>query len=186
MNLALSSDERCHAGYTSQPLAPAFETQPVTESSEPDVPHSTIPPLRLLLVDDHVLFRHGLTRLLDAQPDFAVVGEASTMHEAIDLAHERQPDLVLMDISLPDGSGIQATRSIVAERPRTRIVFLTVHEDDESLFAAIRAGGIGYLPKSVSAAELISRLRSAGRRSSHLAGHRAARPGRILALAAAE
>ena len=162
-SIVLGSSAATLAHTAMEPLAPTADTGLAAESAEYGTSRASITPLRLMLVDDHVLFRHGLTRLLDAQPDFKVVGEASTMQEAIALARERQPDIVLMDISLPDGNGIQATHAIVAERPRTKIVFLTVHEDDESLFAAIRAGGIGYLPKSVSAAELISRLRGAGR-----------------------
>lgn len=120
---------------------------------------SALPPLHLMLVDDHVLFRSGLVRLLAAQPDFKVVGEAGSVREAVALAREVQPDLILMDISLPDGTGLEATRAILAEVPATKIVFLTVHDDDEHLFAAVRAGGLGYLLKNVSAAELVSRVR---------------------------
>jgi len=120
---------------------------------------SAVPPLHLLLVDDHVLFRSGLVRLLAAQPDFKVVGEAGTVREAVALARDVQPDLILMDISLPDGTGLDATRVILSELPATKIVFLTVHDDDEHLFAAVRAGGMGYLLKNVSAGELVSRVR---------------------------
>ena len=126
-------------------------------------PHTRIAPLRLLVVDDHVLFRQGLTRLLDPQPDFKVISEAATVQETIALTRVLHPDAVLMDISLPDGTGLDATQAIIAERPGTKIVFLTAHDDDESLFAAIRAGGIGYLPKSVGAAELINQLRGISR-----------------------
>ena len=119
----------------------------------------TVPPLHLMLVDDHVLFRSGLVRLLSAQPDFTVVGEAGTVRDAITLARDVQPDLILMDISLPDGTGLDATRAILAELPVTKIIFLTVHDDDEHLFGAIRAGGLGYLLKNVGAAELVSRVR---------------------------
>jgi DNA-binding NarL/FixJ family response regulator len=146
-----------------RPLTRAERARPPDAVSETGQAHAALTPLRLLLVDDHVLFRHGLARMLDPQPGMAVAGEASTMQEAIVLARELQPDIIVMDISLSDGTGMQAARAILAEHPRTKIVFLTVHEDDESLFAALRAGGIGYLPKSVSAAELISRLRSVGR-----------------------
>lgn len=117
-------------------------------------------PTRMLLVDDHVLFREGLVSLLGSQPDMNVVAEAGSMREAIAKARETQPDLVLMDISLPDGSGLDATRAILAEMPSTKIVFLTMHEDDEQLFAAIRAGAMGYLLKNVRAAELLKRLRT--------------------------
>ncbi len=124
---------------------------------------SAAAPLRILLVDDRVLFRSGLARLIGAQPDFKIVGEASTMNEAIVLARDTRPDLVLMDISLPDGTGLDATNAILAELPGTKIVFLTVHEDDEHLFAAIRAGGIGYLLKNVGATDLVGRLRAVRR-----------------------
>ncbi|MBI5564539.1 MAG: response regulator transcription factor [Chloroflexi bacterium] len=120
-----------------------------------------LPPLHVLLVDDHVLFRSGLVRLLGVQPDITVVGEAGTRAEAITLARELQPDLILMDINLPDGNGVEATTAIMAELPATRIIFLTVHDDDEHLFAAIRAGGTGYMLKNIGAAELVSRVRGA-------------------------
>lgn len=122
-----------------------------------------VTPLRLMIVDDHVLFRSGLVRLLGAQPDIRLIGEAGTMRDAIALAHNARPDLILMDISLPDGTGLEATQAILAELPDTQIVFLTVHDDDDHLFAAIRAGGVGYLPKNVGASELVSRLRDVRR-----------------------
>ncbi len=115
--------------------------------------------LRILLVDDHVLFRQGLAGLINPQPDFTVVGEASTVEEAVRKAHDLRPDVVLMDISLPDGTGLEAAQDILIDCPEIKIVYLTVHDDDETLFAAIRGGGSGYLPKSVSAVELFSRLR---------------------------
>lgn len=115
--------------------------------------------MRVLLVDDHVLFREGIAHLLHAQPYLKVVGEASTVREAIEMARELQPDLILMDFGLPDGTGLDATRAILAERPETKIVFLTVHEEDDALFAAIRIGAMGYILKSVSVAELLDYLR---------------------------
>lgn len=118
-----------------------------------------LPPLHILLVDDHVLFRSGLVRLLSVQPDIKVAGEAGTCAEAIALALDVQPDLILMDMSLPDGTGVEAATTILSELPTIKIVFLTVHDDDDSLFAAIRAGGVGYLLKNVGAPELVSRLR---------------------------
>lgn len=116
-------------------------------------------PIELLLVDDHILFREGLVSLLTAQPDVKVVGQGGSVREAITLARQLKPTIVLMDISLPDGTGLEATQAILAERPETKIIFLTVHDDDERLFAAIRAGGVGYLFKDVRAAELLKRLR---------------------------
>ncbi len=119
--------------------------------------------IEVLLVDDHVLFREGIESLLSTQPDIKVVGQAGSTQEAITLARELKPQLVLMDISLPDGDGLEATRAILAAEPDTKIVFLTVHDDDERLFAAIRAGAMGYLLKNVRAAELLQCLRSVAR-----------------------
>jgi two-component system NarL family response regulator len=127
------------------------------------LPFDLISPTRILLVDDHVLFRDGIVSLIDPQPDMTVVGQAGSIREATVLARKLRPDLILMDISLPDGTGIEATQAILAELPATKIVCLTVHEDDENLFAAIRAGATGYLLKNVRAAELLKRLRGAAR-----------------------
>lgn len=141
----------------SRPVVEAREDLPVSEADI--ISSGRASPTRVLLVDDHVLFREGLVSLLDPQPDMKVVGQAGSVREAIGLARQLQPDLVLMDISLPDGTGVEATRAILAERPVTRIVFLTVHEDDEQLFAAIRAGARGYLFKNVRAADLLKQVR---------------------------
>jgi DNA-binding NarL/FixJ family response regulator len=118
---------------------------------------------RLLLVDDHVLFREGLMSLLAPQPDLRVIGQVGTAHEAIAAARQLRPDIILMDFTLPDGTGLDATLAILAERPETKIVFLTVHEDDETLFSAIRAGAVGYLFKNTRSAELLQRLRAVAR-----------------------
>jgi two-component system NarL family response regulator len=115
--------------------------------------------IRILLVDDHILFRQGLVSLLDAQPDISVVGEAGSVREAIDQARALEPDLVLMDFGLPDGTGLDATQVILADRPETDIVFLTVHEEDDRLFAALRSGAKGYLLKNVPIAKLLAYLR---------------------------
>jgi len=120
-------------------------------------------PITILLVDDHVLFREGLFSLLDPQPDIRVVGQAGSVSEAITLTRDLKPSLVLMDISLPDGVGPDAARAILADQPNTKIVFLTVHDDDERLFAAIRAGAMGYLIKNVRVAELLAKLRGVAR-----------------------
>lgn len=113
----------------------------------------------ILLVDDHILFREGLVSLLEGQPGFRVVGEAGTVSEAIKMAEELQPDLILMDFTLPDGTGLMATKAILAKRPATKIVFLTVHQEDERLFDAIRSGAKGYLLKNVSVNRLLEYLR---------------------------
>jgi DNA-binding NarL/FixJ family response regulator len=118
--------------------------------------------MRILLVDDHVLFREGLKGLLDAQPDLDVVGEAGTVSQAIALADRLKPDLILMDFSLPDATGLDATQAILTTQPGAKIVFLTFHEDDERLFAAIRSGAKGYLLKNVSTAKLLAFLRGVG------------------------
>ena len=114
---------------------------------------------RLLLVDDHTLFREGIANLLAGQPDFTVIGAAGSVQQAIVMARDLQPDLVLMDFTLPDGTGLEATYAILGERPETKIVFLTVHEEDERLFAAIRSGAKGYMLKNVPVARLLERLR---------------------------
>jgi DNA-binding NarL/FixJ family response regulator len=124
---------------------------------EPDA--LSAPPIRILVVDDHVLVREGLVSLLGPQPDLQVVGQAGSVREAITVAHAVRPDVILMDFTLPDGTGEEATRAILAALPATKIVFLTVHDDDERLFAAIAAGATGYLLKSVRSADLLSRLR---------------------------
>lgn len=115
--------------------------------------------MRVLLVDDHILFREGLVGLLDSQPDIDIVGEAGSVGEAIEMTCDLQPDLVLMDFSLPDGTGLDATQAILSKRPETKIVFLTVHEEDDRLFAAIRSGAKGYLLKNVHVAKLLAFLR---------------------------
>ena len=119
--------------------------------------------VRLLLVDDHVLFREGLISLLAPQPDFRVIGQAGSVQEAINAARTLRPDIILMDFTLPDGTGLEATQAILADMPDTKIVFLTVHDDDETLFAAIRAGAVGYLFKNTRATELLKRLRAVAR-----------------------
>lgn len=119
--------------------------------------------MKILLVDDHRLFREGLVSLLNQQLDMRVVAQAASVREAIALARNLQPEMVLMDFSLPDGNGVEATRAILADVPTAKIVFLTVHEDDERLFAALRSGAIGYLFKNVRSAELLKTLRGVAR-----------------------
>jgi DNA-binding NarL/FixJ family response regulator len=118
-----------------------------------------VEPLRLLLADDHALFRDGLARLFAYEDDFDVVGEADGAPAAVEAARRLQPDLVLMDVDMPGGGGIEATQRIKAELPATRVVMLTVHDDDETLFNAIKAGAQGYLVKSIRAAEMLDLLR---------------------------
>lgn len=126
---------------------------PYPEQREPDE-HFT-----LLVVDDHDLVREGLISLISSQPDMHVVGEAGSVRDAIALANSLRPDMILMDYSLPDGKGDEATRLILASLPETKIVFLTVHDDDERLFAALAAGARGYVLKNVRSSDLLHRLR---------------------------
>ena len=116
-------------------------------------------PLRILLVDDHVLFRKGMARLLDSQPDLEVVGEAEDGLEAVRLARRLKPNIILMDIHMPGCDGHEATRRIINEWPDAKIVMLTVAEDDQDLFSAIRNGAIGYLVKKIEPDNLFARLR---------------------------
>jgi DNA-binding NarL/FixJ family response regulator len=116
-------------------------------------------PLRILLVDDHLLFRKGLAQLLDAQPDFKVVGEAADGLEAVEQARQLHPDLALMDIRMPNCDGFEATRRIKAQMPDVQIVMLTVSEDDGDLATAIRSGADGYLLKDLMPEMLFQQLR---------------------------
>lgn len=118
-------------------------------------------PIKVLVVDDHVLFREGLVGILQAQSDFEVVGEASDGMEALVKARELLPDLILMDISMPGTDGLEATRLITQELSDICIVMLTVRDEDEKLFDAIRAGAQGYLLKTVRSRELLKLLRGA-------------------------
>ncbi|MFN2138043.1 MAG: response regulator [Candidatus Promineifilaceae bacterium] len=116
-------------------------------------------PARVVIVDDHSLLRAGISGILKQEPDFEVIGEAGTVAAAVKLVLALVPDLVLMDYSLPDGNGLEATREILASQPQINIVLLTVHEEDELLYAALRSGAHGYLLKNVSKSELLARLR---------------------------
>lgn len=116
--------------------------------------------MRVLIVDDHILFREGLSGLLRSQDDMDVVGECGSVHEAIETARQVNPDVVLMDFSLPDGTGLDATRAILAEQPAIQIIFLTVHDTDERVIAAMRAGAKGYLLKNLSVSKLLASLRA--------------------------
>lgn len=115
---------------------------------------------RVLLVDDHALFREGLAGLLDAQEDLRVVGEAADGKEALEKARALRPDLVLMDIHMPGETGLDATVAIKQEMPEVRIVMLTMLGDDDHLFTAIKAGADGYLLKSITAREMLEGIRS--------------------------
>ena len=115
----------------------------------------------ILIVDDHEVVRMGLRTLLERRPGFLVVGEAGTVAESIAAARQSQPDVVVMDIRLPDGSGVEACREIRDERPDTRVIMLTSYADEEALYGSIMAGASGYLLKQTrgqSLAEAIDRV----------------------------
>jgi two-component system, NarL family, response regulator DevR len=133
----------------------------MTEQSEPR-------PLRLLVVDDHEVVRQGLVALIDRREKFQVVAEAGSVEEALEAARRFQPDLVIMDVRLPDGSGIEACREIRAELPATRVVMLTSYPDEEAVLSAIIAGASGYLLKQVRARDLVNALEAVGRGESLL------------------
>jgi len=131
-------------------------------------PTSVRPPLRLLVVDDHEVVREGLVALLSRRDEFQVVAEAGTVAESLAAARRFEPDLVIMDVRLPDGSGIEACREIRAEFPAMRIVMLTSYPDEEAVLSAILAGASGYLLKQIRGRDLITALEAVGRGDSLL------------------
>lgn len=116
-------------------------------------------PQSVLIIDDHALFREGLVSIFHAAEDFKVVGQAGTVAEGIEKARQLKPDIILMDFSLPDGTGLDATKIILDELPDCKIIFLTIYETDENLLAAIRLGAKGYMLKNVSSSSLLASLR---------------------------
>jgi len=125
-------------------------------------------PLRLLVVDDHEVVRQGLVALLDRRAGFEVVAQAGSVREAIAAAARHEPDVVVMDVRLPDGSGIEACREIRAAQPATRVVMLTSYPDEEAVLSAIIAGAAGYLLKQVRGRDLVAAIESVGRGDSLL------------------
>jgi DNA-binding NarL/FixJ family response regulator len=132
------------------------------------VSDATTKRITLLVVDDHEVVRQGLVALLGRRPEFQVVAEAGTVAEAVESARRFQPDLVIMDVRLPDGSGIEACREIRADLPETRVVMLTSYPDEDAVLSAIVAGASGYLLKQVRARDLVSALESVARGESLL------------------
>lgn len=118
--------------------------------------------LRLLIADDHLLFRDGLRALLQTAPEMELVGEATTGAEAVALAAELQPDVVLMDIQMPGLSGVEATRRIVQAGPHIRVLVVTMFEDDRTVFAAMRAGARGFVLKGANYGEMLRAIRAVG------------------------
>ena len=117
-------------------------------------------PMKIIIVDDHVLFREGLAAIIGAEPDVQICGMAGTVKEAVDMAEIVKPDIILMDFTLTDGTGADATRLILANHPECKIVFLTMSEEDDDLFDAIRSGARGYLLKNMQPNKLVAALRS--------------------------
>src|SRR5438876_626314 len=117
--------------------------------------------IRVLVVDDHAVFSDALATILRTEPDIEVVGKGGTVREAIDAARALQPDVVLLDVHMPDGSGIEAAAAIKKQRPQTQVVILTSDEEESVLRSAVQAGVTGYLSKHEAAAQVVQAVRSA-------------------------
>jgi two-component system response regulator NreC len=117
--------------------------------------------IRLLLVDDHAVIRTGLRMLLESQRDLLIVGEAANGADALELAERLKPDIIVMDITLPDISGIEVTRRLKRQQPTIAIVALTIHEDEQYFFEMLQAGAAGYVPKRAAPEDLIYAIRAA-------------------------
>lgn len=116
--------------------------------------------IRIVVVDDHVLFREGLVAIIRSEPEIEVVGQAGSVKEAIALIGSLKPEVVLMDFGLPDGTGVDATRAVLKEHPECKIVFLTMSEEDDDLFLAVRSGAKGYLLKNMHPSKLVATIKS--------------------------
>ncbi len=136
--------------------------------------------LRVALCDDHSVVRGGLRRILDAEGDLEVIGEAGSVHEAVALAELMRPDVFVMDLGLPDGSGITATTEVLRVSPNTRVLVLTVHDDVAYLRRAFEAGAAGYTVKEAADADLVQAVRQVA------AGHQYVHPTLGAALLAAD
>jgi two-component system response regulator NreC len=117
--------------------------------------------IRLLLVDDHDVVRTGLRMLLEGQADIEIVGEADTGQKALEMAQQHQPDVIVMDITLPDISGIEVTRRLSSTHPDIAVVALTIHDDEQYFFEMLQAGASGYVPKRAAPEDLITAIRAA-------------------------
>jgi two-component system response regulator NreC len=122
--------------------------------------------LRILLADDHIVMRTGLRALLERQPDLEVVGESENGRETIELAASLRPDVVVMDVGMPDMNGIEATKAIVTQRPTTAVVILSMHSDESYVMRALKAGARGYLLKDSAAADLIGAIQAVSQNKS--------------------
>jgi len=132
-------------------------------------------PIKVLIADDHPLFRDGLTALLTDAPDTELAGAAATGTEAVDLARETQPDVVVMDLHMPGLNGIEATRRIVADSPHITVLVLTMFDDDDSIFSALRAGARGYLLKGADQEQIRAAIKAAANGEIIFGTHLAAR-----------
>jgi two-component system, NarL family, response regulator NreC len=133
--------------------------QSAVASQQIEAPVATGAKIRVLLADDHTILRAGLRMMLNVQPDIEVVGEASDGRQALNEALLLKPDVVLMDITMPEMNGIEATRQIKRALDSTRVLILTMHENEEYLFQVLRAGASGYILKEAADTELISAIR---------------------------
>jgi DNA-binding NarL/FixJ family response regulator len=122
-----------------------------------------VEPLRILVAEDHPLFRKGMISLLESVPEFEVVGEAATGEEAVARAAQLQPDVVLMDLQMPNVNGIEATRRILQESPNVRVLVITLFEDDDSVFMALKAGARGYVLKDADEEEMVLSIQAVGK-----------------------
>lgn len=114
--------------------------------------------MKIAIVDDHILFREGLAAIIRQEPNIEIVGMAGTVQDAVEMVHRLNPDIVLMDFTLPDGTGADTTRKILQEHPGCKIVFMTMSDRDEDLLAAIRSGAVGYLMKNMTPSKLVAAL----------------------------
>ena len=151
--------ERSLAARKNAPGVPAPAPAPST-STPPEAAGSDADPIRVLIADDHALFRRGLEMVLQGEPGLDLVGQASDGAEAVQIAGEVLPDVVLMDIRMPKITGIEAARQMKEAAPSAKIIMLTISDEEEDLFEAIRAGASGYLLKDIPLDELAGSVRS--------------------------
>jgi two-component system, NarL family, response regulator NreC len=129
---------------------------------------TAMPPIRILLADDHTIVRDGLRALVEKQPDMMVSGEAADGREAVQIAEDNPPDVVVMDIAMPNMNGIEATRRIVTTRPATGVVILSMHQDESYVLRSLKAGARGYLLKDSLRSDVVEAIRSVAQGRSFL------------------
>jgi len=128
-------------------------------------------PLRILLVDDHRIMLAGIRAILEQSPEFTVIGEAKSGSEAIAECKEKHPDVIVMDIGLPGMSGIEATKIILRDAPATKVIMLSIYDDEISVVSAIRSGACGYVPKKASGSDLLQAIKTVANEGSYLSPH---------------